>query len=119
MAVVLLEEACTAAAYRSTGSTAFTGYAALSPVQYRSHHKYQAVIKGVGPSGGWPTLTKTNYVEWAAVMRVKLQARHMWDVVRYGDVDYDQDRRALDALIAAVPPKMQFSLTNKRTTKQA
>ena len=43
----------------------------------------------------------------------------MWEAVRYGDVDYDQDRRALDALIAAVPSEMQFSLTNKRTTKEA
>jgi hypothetical protein len=43
----------------------------------------------------------------------------MWDAVRYSDVDYDQDRRALDALIAAVPPKMQFSLTSKRTAKEA
>nr|CCI55340.1 PH01B019A14.9 [Phyllostachys edulis] len=91
----------------------------LSPVRYRGHHEYQAVVRDVGPGGGWPTLTKTNYVEWAAVMRVKLQVRHMWDAVRYGDVDYDQDRRALDALIAAVPPEMQFSLTNKRTAKKA
>ena len=52
-------------------------------------------------------------------MRVKLQVRHMWKAVRYGDVDYDQDRRALDALIATVLPEMQFSLTNKRTAKEA
>ena len=43
----------------------------------------------------------------------------MWEAVRYGDVDYDQDRRALDALIAAVPSEMQFSLTNKWTAKEA
>ena len=43
----------------------------------------------------------------------------MWEAVRYGDVDYDQDRRALDALIAVVPSEMQFSLTNKQTTKEA
>jgi hypothetical protein len=55
----------------------------------------------VGPGGRWPTPTKTNYVEWAAVMRVRLQVRHMWEAVRYHDVDYYEDRRALDALIAA------------------
>ena len=43
----------------------------------------------------------------------------MWEAVRYGDVKYDQDRRALDALIATVPSEMQFSLTNKRTAKEA
>jgi hypothetical protein len=39
--------------------------------------------------------------------------------VRHGDVDYDEDRRELDALIAVVPPVMQFSLSKKRTTKEA
>jgi hypothetical protein len=43
----------------------------------------------------------------------------MWEVVRYGDVDYYEDRRVLDALIAAVPPKMQFSLSKKWTAKEA
>jgi hypothetical protein len=43
----------------------------------------------------------------------------MWDVVQYGDVDYYEDRQALDALIAAVPPEMQFSLSKKRTAKEA
>jgi hypothetical protein len=52
-------------------------------------------------------------------MRVRLQVRHMWEAVRYGDVDYYEDRRALDALIAAVPSEMQFSLSKKRTTKEA
>jgi hypothetical protein len=43
----------------------------------------------------------------------------MWEAVRYGDVDYYEDRRALDALIAAVPSEMQFSLSKKRTAKDA
>jgi len=73
----------------------------------------------VGLDGGWPTLTKTNYVEWATVMRVKLQVRHMWEAVQYSDVDYDLDRWALDALIAVVLSEMQFSLTSKRTAKEA
>jgi hypothetical protein len=52
-------------------------------------------------------------------MRVWLQVRHMWEAVRYDDVDYYEDRRALDALIAAVPSEMQFSLSKKRTVKEA
>jgi hypothetical protein len=43
----------------------------------------------------------------------------MWEVVRYGDVDYHEDRRALDALIVTVPLEMQFSLSQKRTAKEA
>jgi hypothetical protein len=56
--------------------------------RYHDHHGIQAIVRDVGPGGGWPTLTKTNYVEWAAVMRVRLQVRHMWEAVRYGDHDY-------------------------------
>jgi hypothetical protein len=52
-------------------------------------------------------------------MRVRLQVQHMWEAVRYGDVDYYEDRLTLDALIAAVPPEMQFSLSKKRTAKKA
>jgi hypothetical protein len=77
-----------------------------SPDRYHDHNGIQAIVRDVGPDGGWPTLAKTNYVEWAAVMRVRLQVRHMWEAVWYGDVDYYEDRRALDALIAAVPPEM-------------
>jgi phenylalanine-4-hydroxylase len=52
-------------------------------------------------------------------MRVRLQVRHMWEAVRYGDVDYYEDRRAFNALIAAVPPEIQFSLSKKRTANDA
>jgi hypothetical protein len=52
-------------------------------------------------------------------MRVRLQVRHMWEAVRYDDIDYYEDRRVLDALIAAVPPEMQFSLSKKRIAKVA
>jgi hypothetical protein len=43
----------------------------------------------------------------------------MWEKVRYGDVDYYEDLRALDALIAAILSEMQFSLYKKRTAKEA
>jgi hypothetical protein len=62
-----------------------------SPYRYHGHHGIQAIVRDVGPGGGWPTLTKTNYVEWAAVMRVRLQVRHMWEAIRYGDVHYYED----------------------------
>jgi hypothetical protein len=52
-------------------------------------------------------------------MRIRLQVRHMWEAVRYDDVDYYEDRRALDALVAAVPPEMQFLLSKKPTAKEA
>jgi hypothetical protein len=90
-----------------------------SPGRYLGHHGILAIVRDVGPDGGWPTLTKTNYVEWAAVMTVRLQVRHMWEAVRYDDANYYEDRRALDALIAAVPSELQFSLSKMRTAKEA
>src|SRR6266508_1774833 len=47
-----------------------------SPDWYHGHRGIQAIVRDAGPGGGWPTLTKTNYVEWAAVMKVRLQVRH-------------------------------------------
>jgi hypothetical protein len=41
-----------------------------SPDRYHDHRGIQAVVRDVGPDVGWPTLTKTNYVEWATVMRI-------------------------------------------------
>jgi len=41
-----------------------------------------------------------------------------YGTVQYGDADFDEDRRALEALLAAVPTEMH-SLTNKRTDKDA
>jgi hypothetical protein len=90
-----------------------------SPNRYHGHHGIKAIVRDVGSGDGWPTLTKTNYVEWATVMRVRLQVRHMWEAVRYDNVDYYEDRRTLDALIGAVPSEMQFSLSKKRTAKKA
>jgi hypothetical protein len=51
------------------------------------------------------------------VMKVKMQARRMWDAVRYDDADFDEDRRALEAL--AVLTEMHSFLANKRTAKDA
>jgi hypothetical protein len=42
----------------------------------------------------------------------------MWEAFRYGDVDYYEDRRAQDALIASILPEMQFSLSKKRTINE-
>jgi hypothetical protein len=77
-----------------------------SPDRYHGHCGIQAIVRDVGPGVEWPTLTKTNYVEWAAVVRIRLQVWHMSEVVWYGDVDYYEDRWTLDALISAVLVEM-------------
>jgi len=64
-------------------------------------------------------LTKTNYNEWSLLMKVKLQARHLWDVVEHGDGDFHDDRTALEAICSAVPPELVSSLATKETAHDA
>ena len=64
-------------------------------------------------------LTKSNYHEWSLLMKVKLQARRLWEAVHVGSVHYENDCRALEALCAAVPTELGTSLANKATTKLA
>ena len=63
-------------------------------------------------------LSKSNYHEWSLLMKVKLQARRLWEAV-HGGVSYDGDRRALEALCVAVPTELGASLANKATVKLA
>ena len=32
----------------------------------------------------WPTLTRTNYGEWSVTMKVKLEARRLWNAIDKG-----------------------------------
>jgi hypothetical protein len=41
----------------------------------------QRVIREVGGGSSYPSLTKTNYSDWALLMKVKLKARGLWSVV--------------------------------------
>jgi len=52
-------------------------------------------------------------------MKVKMQARQLYEAVDVGGVSYNDNRRALEALCAAVSTELAASLANKRTTKQA
>jgi hypothetical protein len=62
-------------------------------------------------------LTRTSYHQLSLLMKVKMQAWQLWDAVEFGDVEYHDDRRALEALCAAVPPKISAYLANKATAK--
>jgi hypothetical protein len=62
-------------------------------------------------------LTKTNYAEWSSMIKVKLEARRMWNIVRLGDASHHEDRQALEVLLSAVPPEMIPALPGKATAK--
>ena len=48
-----------------------------------------------------------------------MQARHLWDAVEYDDVDYDDDRAAMDAICSGVPAEYVPILVAKSTAKLA
>jgi hypothetical protein len=53
-------------------------------------------------------------------MKLKLQARHLWDAIEFPDTaEYDDDRSALDAICSAVPEEMVPALATKDTAYDA
>ncbi|WVZ61598.1 hypothetical protein U9M48_011450 [Paspalum notatum var. saurae] len=64
------------------------------------------VTKEISSSGNFPTLTRTNYYDWAALMRVMLQARGLWLPLTLRTNDVTEDRMALEVLSKAVPAEM-------------
>jgi hypothetical protein len=48
-----------------------------------------------------------------------MQACQRWDAIEYGDLPYHDDQRALEAIIAGVPPEMGVLLANKESAKEA
>jgi hypothetical protein len=80
---------------------------------------HECVVRESTGSAQYPTLTRSNYAEWAMVMRVQLQAQHLWDVIKYGVDDEDDDRAALAALLRAVPPELVRTLAVKDCAKTA
>jgi hypothetical protein len=79
----------------------------------------ERVVRESTGSATYPTLTRSNYAEWAMVMRVQLQAQHLWDVIQYGAEDDGDDRAALAALLRAVPPELVHMLAVKDCAKTA
>jgi hypothetical protein len=79
----------------------------------------QRVIREVGGGSSYPTLTKTNYSDWALLMMVKLKARGLWSAVEPGGGDEQEDMMALDILSNAVPAEMVSSVASKETAKEA
>ena len=58
---------------------------AASPARGRSRARrtgemvvHQQVIRETSSAGVYPTLTRTNYAEWALLMKVNLQAEGWW-----------------------------------------
>jgi hypothetical protein len=77
------------------------------------------VIHEVGGRSSYPTVTKTNYSDWALLIKVKLKARVLWSVIENGGVNQQEEMMALDALCSVVPPEMVPTIAKKKMAKEA
>lgn len=78
----------------------------------------QVVHQSTG-SVSYPMLTRTNYAEWAILMRVNMQAQGIWEPVEHGVVTEREDRCALAAFLRSVPPEMMRVIAAKDTARDA
>ena len=87
----------------------------------RSPTHPRVVVKTVREVGGaqFPRLTRTNYGEWATVMKVMLKARGLWRVVQDGTDDEQEDQMAMEAILKGVPLEYVTTLGSKDSTKEA
>jgi hypothetical protein len=79
----------------------------------------QRVIREVGGGSSYPALTKTNYSNWALLMKVKLKARALWSVIENSGADQQEEMMALNTLRGVVPSEMVPTITKKETSKEA
>jgi hypothetical protein len=79
----------------------------------------RVVYRDSGSGTSWPMLDKLNYYEWSQTMKLRMQARDLWDAVEGGPVQFRDDRRALEVIVAAVPKEMAMSLLDKASAKEA
>lgn len=67
----------------------------------------------------YPMLMRTNYGDWALVLRVNLQAQGLWEAIDPGNADYHDDKMSLSAILRAVPLEMLSTLVIKNIAKDA
>jgi hypothetical protein len=79
----------------------------------------ETVSIGGGTSLSFPMLKRGEYVSWAMVMEVNLQAAQLWDAVEDDDVPRHQDKQALAALLRSTPSEMHCMLIGKGSAKAA
>jgi hypothetical protein len=61
---------------------------------------------------------KTNYNDWALLMKIKLEARLLWAAIDLDDVDFQVDCMALVAICSAVPSEMISTLATKPLARE-
>jgi hypothetical protein len=63
--------------------------------------------------------TKTNYNDWSLLMKIRLEAKCLWNTINHNDVELHVDRMALDAICSVALSEMVASTTiaTKQSTR--
>lgn len=64
-------------------------------------------------------LTRANYGDWALLMKVMLECRHLWEAIESSTTIYGDNRLALEVILLGVPPEVMATLAAKATAKEA
>ena len=82
---------------------------------------HRVIKEGGGGPTNYPVLTKTNYNNWALLMKIKLEAKCLWGAIDPDGVtiEHQEDRMALDAICSVVPTEMISTLAVKESAKEA
>jgi hypothetical protein len=79
----------------------------------------QRVICEVGSGSRYLTLTKTNYSDWALLIKLKLKAWALWSVIEDSGTNQQEDMIALYILCDVVPPEMVLTIAKNEMVKEA
>ncbi|XP_073362618.1 uncharacterized protein [Aegilops tauschii subsp. strangulata] len=79
----------------------------------------ERIVRDTEASSASMMLTRTNYMEWALVMQVKLQVARVWSALTEDAADECDGQRALQIILTGVPPEMLRVLAAKDTAKMA
>ncbi|CAN6346150.1 unnamed protein product [Urochloa humidicola] len=77
----------------------------VSPGRRETTYVVKKTIRDVG-GAAYPMLTRTNYAEWAVLMKVMLKARGLFAAVTTGPADEQEDQMAMEAILKAVPSEL-------------
>lgn len=64
-------------------------------------------------------LTRANYGDWALLMKVMLECRHLWEAIESSTTIYGDNRLALEVILLGVPPEVMATLAAKAIAKEA
>ena len=92
-----------------------------SGVAVAAQLRQKVVVRTVWEVSGtsWPTLTRINYGEWSVIMKVKLRARRLWNVVDKDTDNKEDDMSALETILTVVSTEYRESLGAKSSAKEA